>query len=65
MPLGHTLNFLFLKIFSRKLKKLSLLFQFSRNFFLKMEINVCPRAHISKIHFILKKQTHTRGVKRF
>ena len=44
--LGHTLTFLFLKTFSWKLKKLSLLFQFSRNFFPKMEI----MAHISKIH---------------
>ena len=41
--LGHTLTFLFLGIFSWKLKKLSLLFQFSRKFFPKMEINVCPK----------------------
>ena len=38
MPLGHTLNFLFLEIFYRELKKLSLLFQFLRNLFPKMEI---------------------------
>ena len=44
MSLGYTLNFLFLEIFSRKLKKLSLLFQFSRKFFPKMEINVCPKS---------------------
>ena len=40
--LGHTLNFLFLEIFFRKLKKLSLLFQFSKFFFSKMKINMCP-----------------------
>ena len=39
MPLEHTLSFLFLETFSRELKKLSLLFQFSKIFFPKMEIN--------------------------
>ena len=34
--LRHTLNFLFLKIFFPELKKLLLLFQFSRNFFPKI-----------------------------
>ena len=37
------LSFLFLKIFSWELKKLSLLFQFSKKKFPKMKINVCPK----------------------
>ena len=37
------LSFLFLEIFFREVKKLLLLFQFSRKFFLKMKINVYPK----------------------